>query len=378
MLDYATLRVIWWVLLGLLLAGFAIMDGFDLGVAISLPFIATEDADRRIIINTIGPVWEGNQVWIILGAGAIFAAWPIIYAVSFSCFYLAMLLLLLTFIVRPVAFKYRSKLSHPRWRSLWDWTLSIAAIFAALVFGIAVGNVLQGIPFYFDPTLRIFYTGSFWQLFSPFALLVGLISLFMLVMHGNCYLALKTTHEIQRRALYLSRIAAVILMILFALAGIWVAFGIKGYVLAQAIDHQAPSNPLLKQVVLAKGAWITNYKHHAWILIAPLCGFLGALGAILFGYGRRYHLAFISSACSVFGIVTTVGLSMFPFILPSSSNPQSSLLVWDASSSQLTLTIMLIATIVFLPIVIIYTSWVFWTLRGKVTHQTIEENDQSY
>ena len=378
MLDYETLRLIWWVLLGLLLAGFAIMDGFDLGVAALLPFVATQDHDRRIVINTVGPVWEGNQVWIILGAGAIFAAWPTIYAVSFSGFYLAMLLLLLTFIIRPVGFKDRSKLTHPHWRTTWDWALSIAAILSAMIFGIAVGNVLQGVPFHFDKTLRIFYSGGFWQLFNPFALLCGLLSLVMMIMHGGCYLALKTEQSIQQRTLSITIMAAFAVIVLFALGGVWLAFGVKGYVLAQPIPHDGPSNPLLKQVLMQKGAWLANYTHYPWMVIAPILAFLGATVAV-FSLSMRYVVAaFIASALSVFGIVTSVGLSMFPFILPSSSDWSSSLLVWDASSSQLTLTIMLIATVIFLPIVLAYTSWVFWVLRGKVNTQSINANDQSY
>jgi len=183
-IDYETLRLIWWILLGTLLIGFAIMDGFDMGVAILLPFAAKTDTQRRIAINSIGPVWEGNQVWFILGAGAIFAAWPIVYATAFSCFYGVLFLALITLIIRPVGMKFRSKVFHPVWRSIWDFGLFIAGFVPSLVFGIAFGNILQGIPFHFDESLRSFATGSLMDFFSPFTLICGLLSLSLFTMHG--------------------------------------------------------------------------------------------------------------------------------------------------------------------------------------------------
>ena len=377
MLDYAVLRIIWWVLLGVLLSGFAIMDGFDLGVAALLPFVGKTDMQRRVVINTVGPVWEGNQVWIILGAGAIFAAWPVVYALSFSGFYMAILLLLLTFILRPVAFKFRSKVEHAAWRSTWDWTLCLCGITAALLFGIAVGNVLQGVPFHFSHMLRLFYTGSFWALLNPFAILCGLVSISMLLMHGGLYLTLKTENEIQNRSLTYSRIFSVITIILFAVGGWWVST-LNGFQLAQPVTIDGPSNPLYKHVIMQTGALLFNYEEYPWMLIAPILGFCGALFALGFGFLRFIRLAFIGSSLSIFGIITTVGLSMFPFIIPSSSNPSQSLIVWDSSSSKTTLEIMLVATAIFLPIILAYTSWVFWVLRGKVSEKDVEDNHQSY
>ena len=219
MFDYEHMRIIWWLLLGVLLTGFAIMDGFDLGTAMLLPFVARTDIERRVVINTVGPVWEGNQVWIILGAGAIFAAWPIIYAVSFSGFYLAMLVVLLGFILRPVGFKYRSKMPNESWRFFWDKVLFVAGLLPSLIFGVALGNVLQGVPFYFDDSLRVFYTGTLWQLLNPFALLCGLVSVAMLMMHGASYLATKTETAVRQRAIYYGRGAGFCLFILFLLAG---------------------------------------------------------------------------------------------------------------------------------------------------------------
>ncbi|HEY1561490.1 MAG TPA: cytochrome d ubiquinol oxidase subunit II, partial [Caulobacteraceae bacterium] len=188
---YETLRLIWWVLLGALLIGFALTDGFDLGVAALLPFVARTDSERRIIINTIGATWEGNQVWFIFGGGAIFAAWPFVYAIAFSGFYLAMFLVLCALILRPVAFKYRSKRPSRGWRSFWDWALFVGGFVPALVFGVAVGNVLQGAPFRLDDDLRASYLGHFFGLFTPFTLLCGLLSVAMVVLHGAAWLTIK-------------------------------------------------------------------------------------------------------------------------------------------------------------------------------------------
>src|SRR5208282_4377235 len=187
-LDYGLLRFIWWALLGVILIGFAVTDGFDLGIAMLQPFVARGDAQKRVLLNVIGPVWEGNQVWLVLGGGAIFAAWPPLYAVSFSGFYLAMFLVLASLILRPVGFTFRSKIENPVWRSIWDWALVIGGVVPALIFGVAVGNALQGVPFAFDPDLRASYQITLLSLLNPFGLLCGLVSLAMLVMQGAAYL----------------------------------------------------------------------------------------------------------------------------------------------------------------------------------------------
>lgn len=377
-MDYAVLRIIWWVIMGVLLAGFAIMDGFDLGVAALIPFVGRTDVERRIVINTVGPVWEGNQVWIILGGGVLFAAWPYLYAASFSGFYLAILLLLATFIFRPVGFKYRSKVKDPRWRTFWDYALAIAGFLSALVFGVAVGNVLQGVPFHFDEMLRVYYTGSFWALFNPFALLCGVISAVMIVMHGAFYLATKTEAPLHDRALMIARLSALLLIVLFAVGGFWVAHDMHGFMITHIDSLSGPSNPLHKTAVTLSGAWMVNYRHYPIFLIPPIMGFAGAFLAIISARWLDAKLAFILSSCSLAGVIWTVGVSMFPFIMPSSSNPNMSLTVWDASASKLSLTLMLGVAIVFLPIVLSYTAWVYRVLRGKVTERSVTENDQAY
>ena len=374
-IDYETLRVIWWVLLGVLLIGFAVMDGFDLGVAMWLPWLAKTDLERRVLINSIAPTWEGNQVWFILGGGAIFAAWPTLYAVSFSGFYLAMLLVLLALILRPVGFKYRSKLTHTTWRTCWDWALFVGGFVPALIFGVAIGNVLQGVPFHFDSSLRPFYTGGFFDLLNPFALLCGLLSVIMLAMHGAFFLNVKTQTNIQTRAIRAGRICALLAIVLFIGGGVWLYMGIDGYVLTSNTAHDGPSNPLYKTVIRQTHAWFSNYQIMPVTMLAPIIGLAGAV--LAFVLARFARIAFVCSAASVAGIITTVGVSMFPFILPSSINPEQSLIVWDSSSSQLTLLIMLTGTVIFLPLILIYTAWVYRVLRGKITEQTILDNQDT-
>lgn len=376
--DYEVLRIIWWVLLGVLIIGFAVTDGFDLGVGALLPWISRTDLERRMVINTVGPVWEGNQVWIILGAGAIFAAWPTIYAVSFSGFYLAMLAVLMSFILRPVGFKFRSKLTNPRWRQIWDFALFIGGALPALVFGVAIGNVIQGVPFHFDADLRAFYTGSFWELFNPFALYCGLVSVCMLLLHGGLYLVIKTEGTVMARAMRVAQWCGILLSLLFLIGGFWIAWGVDGYALAQPIAHDGYSNPVHKQVVLHTGAWLSNFRAYPLLWAVPLVGlFAPLLAALLVGL-RQFYAAFVTSGISIAAIITTVGVTLFPFILPSSSQPSHSLLVWDASSSELTLGIMLVSAVIFMPIILLYTAWVYRVMRGKVTETAIKEHEHDY
>jgi cytochrome d ubiquinol oxidase subunit II len=377
-LDYATLRLVWWLLLGILLIGFAVMDGFDLGVGTLLPAVARTDAERRLVLNVVGPVWEGNQVWLILGGGAIFAAFPALYAVSFSGFYLAMFLILFALILRPVGFKFRSKLEDPRWRALWDWALFVGGFVPALVFGVAMGNVLLGVPFHFDDTLRIHYSGTFIALLSPFAVLCGLVSVAMLAAHGASMLVIKTDGPVAMRARRLGAVSALATAVMFVLAGVWLAQGVNGYAVVGAAVTDAASNPLFKQVTSTRGGWMANYQAMPWTWIFPVLGVAGALAAAALLRAGRGTAAFLASGLAIAGIILTEGLAVFPFLLPSSTHPGSSLTLWDASSSHLTLFVMLVATIVFLPLVLLYTAWVYRVLRGKVSPESLEQNHNAY
>lgn len=376
-IDFATLKVIWWLLLGVLLTGFAIMDGFDLGAAIMLPFVGRTDAERRVALNTVGPVWEGNQVWLILGGGAIFAAWPALYAASFSGFYLAMLLVLAALILRPVGFKFRSKMPGATWRSTWDWLLFAGGLVPSLVFGVAMGNLLEGVPFGFDSELRAHYEFGLFDLLNPFALLCGLVSVAMLATHGARYLALKADGLVAARAASLSRWTALAWLVLFAVAGVWLARSGFGFRITSGAIAGAAPDPLAKTVLAVPGAWFDNYHHWPLARLLPAAGLVAPL-VLTFLPRARVHVAlFLCSAVGVAGVIGTMGVSLFPFLMPSSSEPSSSLTVWDASSSPRTLWIMLLATGLFLPIVLAYTTGVYRVLRGRVTVAHVEANPDS-
>lgn len=376
MMDYPTLKIIWWVLVGVLLIGFAIMDGHDMGVGTLLPFVGKTDLERRVVLNTVGPHWEGNQVWFITGGGAIFAAWPIVYATAFSGFYWALLAVLWALFLRPVGFDYRSKIHHPSWRSFWDWGLFVGGTVPPLIFGVAFGNLLQGVPFQFDLFMVSTYTGSFWQLLNPFALLAGVVSSAMITMQGGAYLAHRTEGDIQNRAVNGAVWAAVVLIVTFFAAGLWLQL-IPGYRITSLIDPAALADPMNKTVVREVGAWMTNYQRMPLLWALPVLAFAGAALAAVMLLARRTLPAFISSSLAVMGVIATAGASMFPFLMPSSSMPEASLTMWDSVSSHLTLAIMFWATVILMPVIVFYTSWAYRVMRGKVTVAQIQANEHS-
>ncbi len=376
--EYATLRVIWWLILGVLLIGFAIMDGFDLGVGASFTYLGRTDAERRALLLSIEPVWEGNQVWFILGGGAAFAAWPLLYATSFSGLYLAMLLLLMAFILRPVGFAFRDKLPNPRWRSMWDAALTLGGGVPALLFGVAIGNLFLGIPFHFDSLQRPVVGGGFFSLLHPFALLGGVVSLSMLVLHGNAYAAMKVGEPMAARACALGRVAATVYIIAFLAAGVWVYSALAGYQVTGALDHSGPSDPTTKTVAIVTGAWLNNFHRHPWLWAAPIFALLGAGAAHFFLHARQPRAAFLASTLVQAGTIFTAGFALFPFLMPSSTFPNQSLTVWDSSSSAKTLLIMLAVVVIFLPIVLAYTGWVFRIMRGRVGVEDVQEHEGGY
>jgi cytochrome d ubiquinol oxidase subunit II len=371
--DYFTLKIIWWLLVGALLIGFALLGGFDLGVGTLLPFVAKSDKQRRVLLNSIGPTWEGNQVWLITAGGALFAAWPLVYAAAFSGFYWAMLLVLFALFFRPIGFEYRSKIKDPRWRTAWDWGLFVGGFVPALVFGVAFGNLLLGVPFQYDEFMRPIYTGSFWALLNPFALLAGIISLTMLVMHGAVYLQMRTEAEICERAKKAVLIFGIVFVVAFAVAGLWQAYGIEGYRIVSSPDPGSAFSPVVKEVEVVAGAWMQNYAKYPWMVVAPVLAFVGGILALLLSNRNRAGLAFIFSGSALAGVILTAGFAMFPFIMPSSTIPNGGLTAFDATSSHRTLNLMFIAVVIFLPIVLAYTSWVYRVMRGKVTEEKIEK-----
>jgi cytochrome d ubiquinol oxidase subunit II len=376
-IDYETLKLIWWLFVGVLLIGFALLGGFDLGVGTLLPFVGRTDAQRRVVLNAIGPTWEGNQVWFITAGGALFAAWPMVYAAAFSGFYWAMLLVLFALFFRPVGFEYRSKVEDRRWRSTWDWGLFVGGAVPALVFGVAFGNLLQGVPFHFDEFLRPYYTGSFWGLLNPFALLTGVVSLTMLVFHGAIYLQMRTEDDIQARSRLAATVFGLLFLAAFGLAGVWQAYGIEGFRIVTMPDPGSVMTPLDKTVEVAPGAWLTNFSRYPWMMAAPAVVFLGGVLAVLLSRANRPGLGFVCSGSALAGVILTVGFAMFPFIMPSSTHPNNSLTAFDATSSHRTLMLMFGAVVIFLPIVLAYTSWVYSVLRGKSTEENIRANTHS-
>ncbi|MBE1158966.1 cytochrome d ubiquinol oxidase subunit II [Dyella acidiphila] len=375
--TYATLQCIWWLLLGVLLIALAVMVGMDMGVGTILRYVGRSDVERRVALNIIGPHWDGNQVWFVLGGGAVFAAFPLIYATAFSGFYVVMLLLLWSMIMRPLGFEYRSKLPSQSWRNTWDWALFISGLVPMVVFGAAFGNLFQGVPFYFEWNVTSHYTGSFLALLNPFAILCGVLSLSLSVLMGSVTVMNGAEDVIYERARGLARTAAIVAMVLFAIGGVWV-HGMPGYRIARAPGAGVAQTPLQQSVTHADGAWLANFNAHPLLWALPLLGFAGMLLCLLAANARRSHLAWWLGALAWLGVIATAGASLFPFLLPSSSTPDQSLTIWNSSSSQLTLAWMLGFALVFVPLIIWYTSWAFYVMRGKVSAERIANDEHAY
>ncbi|AWN15157.1 cytochrome d ubiquinol oxidase subunit II [Salinisphaera sp. LB1] len=374
---YIVLKLIWWALLGVLLIGLAVMVGMDMGVGAALRYFGRTDGERRAAINMIAPHWDGNQVWFILGGGAVFAAWPTIYATAFSGLYVVMLLLLWAMIVRPLGFEYRSKMPSMGWRNLWDWTLFISGAVPMIVFGAAMGNMLEGVPFHFSWDMVSYYTGSFITLFNPFAILCGLVSLALALYQGSTMIMGRGEGVIRERAIRLATVSGPVALVLFTIGGVWVAF-IHGYVITAGADPAGPALPLDKTVVREAGAWLHNYGAVPALWAIPGLVYVAIAAGVVAARRGAATVAWWAGAVAWAATIGTVGAAMFPFLMPSSSNPSQSLTVWDASSSAGTLGWMLVFTLIFVPIILVYTSWAFYVMRGKVTPASIENDDHAY
>ncbi|MCC2523547.1 cytochrome d ubiquinol oxidase subunit II [Vibrio coralliilyticus] len=376
MFEYEILRLIWWVLIGVLLVGFAVTDGFDMGVGALVPVIGKNDTERRVMINSIAPHWEGNQVWLVTAGGALFAAWPLVYATSFSGFYLAMILTLAALWLRPLGLSYRSKIEDTKWRQTWDICISISGFVPPIIFGVAFGNLLQGVPFQLTEFLMPTYHGSFFGLLNPFALLCGLVSLFMILMQGATWLQMKTTDEVHARSRSVAQIMGLLTVATFVAAGFWVQ-SIEGYVITSAIDHNGASNPLAKEVVREAGAWMNNFEQYPLMWIAPALGVVMSLVTVLASRLERGGIAFFASSLGNAGIIFTAGLAMFPFIMPSDLVPNHSLTMWDATSSELTLNLMTGVAFIMVPVILAYTIWTYYKMFGRLDSKFIEDNKNS-
>jgi cytochrome d ubiquinol oxidase subunit II len=332
-LDLAS---IWFLLVGVLLVGYAVLDGFDLGVGILHPWVARTDEERRAVVGSIGPVWDGNEVWLVTAGGALFAAFPPVYATVFSGFYIALILLLVALIFRAVALEFRDKEESPRWRATWDVAFAVGSFVPALLFGVAIANVMRGLPLGADGQ----YRGGLVGLLDPFTVVIGILAVAMFVLHGATWLAVKTEGAVRARA---QRAATVVWPVFI---GLWVLATGAAWVWARALFDAFASNPL---------AWAAP----ATFLIATLCF------RWLLARPEREGRAFLASVVSIAALIAIVGLAIYPDLVPS-TGPGESLGVANASSSDLTLTVMTVVAVVGMPVVIGYTAWVYRSFGGKV------------
>src|SRR3989344_5898117 len=369
--DY---QLVWWVLIGAVLFLLALTMGFDLGVGALLPFFGSNETQRRVILNTIGGTWAGNQIWLVFGGGAIFAVWPRVYAMSFSGFYLAMLFFLWALFFRPITMEWRKKIDSVAWRSRLDWSLSICSGFVAFAIGLLLGNILQGVPFHYENQFHMIYAGNFWDLFNPFALLCGFISLSMLLTHGCTYLQMTADEVLAKKARQWAIVFAFLFVVGFACAGIWAYQFINGYELMKAasIDH-----PTMNEVNRIAQGLVHNYEDYPWMILAPLVGGLGSFISALGSKIKIAVIAFMGSSFMCLGAIGTVGFSLFPFIIPSSSHPAESLTIWNSSSSLYSLNALLWVVIIMLPLVLAYTFYVYSKMAHRILCREIESDGHS-
>ncbi len=329
------LPIIWYGLVGVLLTGYAILDGFDLGVG-ALHLLTRRDEHRRLLLNTIGPVWDGNEVWLVTGGGALFAAFPEVYATVFSGFYLAFMLLLFALIFRAVAIEFRSKLEARWWRRMWDVSFSLASIVSSLLFGVAFGNVIWGIPLNAERE----FVGSFLGLLHPFALLVGVTTLALFLMHGAIYLTLKTEGALQD------------------LVRGWINNTIIFFVICYGITTMA--------TLLYIPHMSQHMQAHPTFSLVPLLTMLAIANIPREIHHGREFLAFLSSGATMVGLMALVAIGMFPYLVQSRPHPEWGLTIYNAASSPEALTVMLIIAVIGVPLVLAYTASIYYIFRGKV------------
>jgi len=376
MFEYETLKVIWWVLIGVLLIGFMVTDGFDMGVGALLPVIGQTDTEKRVMINSIAPHWDGNQVWLITAGGALFAAWPMVYATVFSSLYVAMYLVLIGLWLRPLALEYRAKVESKVWKQACDAAITFAGVFPPVLFGVAFGNLIQGLPFSLDSLLMVSYHGSFIELINPFSLLCSLVALSMTLTQGGAWLLIKTKGAIYTKARTTTQMSALATFVFMIIGGLALD-QLMGFQVVSTLDHNAVSNPLNKVVIGGEGMWLSNFENHTWMWFAPLGSVAFPMLTFIFARLKKDLAAFISSSLSNTSIILTAGFTMFPFIVPSTINPNFSLTLWDATSSELTLNIMTGVAFVMVPIILGYTAFSYRTMFGRLDNEYVEQNSHS-
>lgn len=330
-----TLQITWFILVGVLIIGYAVLDGFDFGVGM-LHLFSKSESERRINLNAIGPVWDGNEVWLLTGGGALFAAFPIVYATVFSGFYLALILLLAALIFRAVSFEFRGKVESESWKRVWDYAFGIGSLLPAILFGVAFGNILRGVPI--DKSGA--YLGTFFGLLNPYSILIGLLSLFMFLTHGSLYLGMKTDGDLRNKILNRVTPFWITYVVLYLLATFYTIFEAP-YLFAGTL-----SSPLF---------WVVFLLLLVSIIYIPV-----AVKA------KKLFAGFIASSVSIASIIGIAAISLFPRLVPSSIDLNNSLTIYNASSSEGTLTAMLIIALIGVPIVIAYTIYIYRVFKGKV------------
>ncbi len=371
-MDYELLKLIWWGLVAFMVIGFVIMDGFDLGIGMLLPFLAKTDDERRVLLNSVGPTWEGNQVWLIAGAGALFAAWPVVYAAAFSVLYVPFMFLLFGLFLRPVGFDYRSKFPSAKWRTNWDRALFVGGLLPTMMLGGTLGFMIQGSPFRFDNEMHIFY-GEF-NLNLPLLVSTIVMAIVLMVLHGAAFLQTKTDGILRERARRTVHIFAYLSVISMALTALIIAKTVTGYIITEQVSPNEMITPLMKTVVVADHGWLENYYQTPLLLIVPALALLMPVFSLLFNLRGKAVAAFLATGSTCALMLLTVAVALFPFVLPSSLHPTSSITLWDGTSSKLTLLIMFGIVLVIMPINLFYTTWVYRVMRGKVTTQQVKEN----
>lgn len=387
------LQIISWLVVGVLIFLVAATVGFDFGIGILAKFVGKDNYEKRAIINTVGPTWDGSQVWFITAGGALFAIWPQVYATSFSGLYIAILAVLWGLFLRPPAFEYRKKIDSDKWRNFWDWMLVLGSIIPIVVMGVAVGNLYLGFPISYDDTARLVYGTvtngqyqSMWvtllNLLTPFALLFGVFALNMSLMHGSTYGKLRTEGVLRDRFKKISNITTVIYIVLFIVAAIWISF-IPGYQYttdpAFAHASNALNHAFTAGTITTDYSWFYNFNHaHIWMWFAPILAVAAAIFVIVFNSKDKDGSAFLASLASLFGAVLTVGFALFPFIMVSNvGDYKYSLTIFNASSSQTSLIGILVAAVIILPIVFSYTFFVYkkmWANGRRTSAAEIKAN----
>ncbi|QJC34882.1 cytochrome d ubiquinol oxidase subunit II [Enterobacteriaceae endosymbiont of Donacia piscatrix] len=380
MLNHKILCISWSLIISVLMTGSLITNGIDMGVGILLFIVGKNNIERRIIINTIAPHWDGNQVWLITTGAALFAAWPIVYATIFSCFYIPIILLLISLFLRPVGFEYRSKIKNKIWQKICDIFISIGSIIPPFIIGIALGNIFKGVPFYRDRYYHIFSKGNFLNLFDLSSILISLTIIIVIINHGASYLQIRIKeNSINYRLNIILKLFSILLMIFFILSFINITIYTKGYKIYPLLHNNVKEFFIENSnVTYEKYAWINNFQKNTYLYIIPLLNVIFPLLMILSSLFKKLIITFIFSILNIISIVITIGIIMFPFIIPSSIKYIQSLTIWNSTSSTLTLTIMLYIVIIFMPIVLMYTIWCYKKMFFKIDKKEIKKKSNFY